>query len=209
MFVFHIDTLFSWVFLFKMASDFNHYNIWGSQMTFFGFCMKWERLWFCLFYFQIPVAWGETRSTEILQLKHSELPNSYMAEIFLCVGGFEHDLVGITQKAHGWLGNLDNELASCVSSENRLGVHALNSPPAAGDEDKWPERFGEDATSQPRASNESNLILSFSMVVPYGVNYWIVLRGGSSLVEIKIQSRIAYSGYVRHREKKVFIPNIF
>lgn len=96
-----------------------------------------------------------------LNLKHSELPNSYMAEILLCVGGSEHDLVGITQKARGWLGNLDNELASCVSSENRLGVRALNSPPAARGEDKWPERFGEGATSLPRAFiNEANLILS-------------------------------------------------
>lgn len=42
-FVFYIDTLFSWVFLFKMASDFNHYKS-VSDEFFFGFYMKWEKL---------------------------------------------------------------------------------------------------------------------------------------------------------------------
>jgi len=59
-------------------------------------------------------------------LKPSEVPDSYTAEIPLCVGGSESDLVGFTPKARGRLGNVDNELSS-VSSENRLGGHALNS----------------------------------------------------------------------------------
>lgn len=51
------------------------------------------------FGFQILVAWGETRSTEILRLRFSntsEVPDSYMAEIPPCVGGSECHLVGIT-----------------------------------------------------------------------------------------------------------------
>lgn len=56
-----------------------------------------KALWF--FCFQILVAGGETRSTEILRLRFSntsEVPDSYMAEIPLCVGGSERHLVGIT-----------------------------------------------------------------------------------------------------------------
>lgn len=52
-----------------------------------------------------------------------------MAEIPPCVGGSECGLVQIAKQARGKLGNPDNELASCVSSENGLGGHALNVHP--------------------------------------------------------------------------------
>lgn len=52
-----------------------------------------------------------------------------MSEIPPCVGGSEHGLVHITKKACGRLGNADNELACCASSENGLGGHAFNDRP--------------------------------------------------------------------------------
>lgn len=64
-------------------------------------------MWFGFFLFVLvlnPSCMGRDqkhRDFIALILKHSELPNSYMAEILLCVVGSEHGLVGITQKARG------------------------------------------------------------------------------------------------------------
>lgn len=107
--------------------------------------MKWGRLCalvFVLFLFSDPSCIGKAQkhsdSTPQI-LRPSEVPDSYMAEIPLCVGGSERDLVGITQKAHGQLGNVNNELASCVSSENGLGGQTWNSCSAARSEDSEQE----------------------------------------------------------------------
>lgn len=104
--------------------------------------MKGGRLCGCFFLFSNPRCMGKDqkhRDATPQILKPSEVPDSYMAEIPLCVGGSESDLVGITQKARGWPGNVDKELASCVSSENRLGGHAPNSGLAAKGEDSEQE----------------------------------------------------------------------
>ena len=95
-----------------------------------------------VFLFSNPSCMGRDqkhRDSTAQILKHSEVPDSYMAEIPPCVGGPERDLVRMTQKARGRLGNVDNELASCVSSENGLGGHALNSCLAARSEDSEQE----------------------------------------------------------------------
>lgn len=57
-----------------------------------------------VFLFSNPSCMGRDqkhRDSTAQTLNPSEVPDSYMAEIPLCVGGSEHDLVGITQKARG------------------------------------------------------------------------------------------------------------
>lgn len=100
------------------------------------------QVFFLLLLFSNPSCMGrdqKPRDSMAQILKPSEVPDSYMAEIPLCVGGSERDLVEITQKARGRPGNVDNELSSCVSSENGVGGHALNSCLAARSEDSEQE----------------------------------------------------------------------